>query len=99
MVIIGMVSFPLNSGTEAGQAFLKAPPLSDFITRRGPYLINIKGVGVESISIFEFDNSKMAEAMSSITNFYISLKDVTGFSYSTQVFMDIQESLAMIGLA
>ena len=54
MVIIGRSSYPLNSGTEVGQAFLKVSNLPDFITRRGPYVRGVNGVGIEVIS---FSNS------------------------------------------
>ena len=40
MVIIGIASFPANSSTEAGKRFRELPALADFITRRGPYILN-----------------------------------------------------------
>lgn len=99
MVIIGFTSFPLNSSVEAGKQFGNLPPLGDFITRRGPYIYSIKGEGVQGITIFEFDNSKLAEAMANVGNYYAAMRDVPGFSYSINVVFEIQEALGMIGLA
>ncbi len=99
MVIIGMTSFPLNSAVEAGKRFPDLPPLGDFITRIGPYINSIKGEGVQGITIFEFDNSKMVEAMTSIGNYYVAMRDVPGFSYSINAVFEVQEALGMLGLA
>ena len=99
MVIIGMSSYPPTSANEVGKLFLEQPPLAEFITRRGPYIFSVKGEGYQSISLFEFDNSKMADAMKSIANFFAGLRDAPGFTYSTRVCFELQEALNMIGLA
>jgi hypothetical protein len=99
MVIIGMSSFPLNSSVEAGKQFPNLPSLGDFITRRGPYIYSAKGEGVQGITLFEFDNSKLSEAMTNIGNYYVAMRDIPGFSYSINVVFEVQEALGMIGLA
>jgi len=99
MVIIGMTSFPVNSSLEAGKSFQNLPPLPEFITRRGPYILAVKGEGIQAFSVFEFDNSKMAEAMETIGNYYVTMRDVPGFSYSINVVFEVQEALGMLGLA
>jgi len=98
MVIIGMVSFPPSSSNEAGKCFPGLPSLAEFITRRGPYLSSVKGEGILGISVYEFDNSKMAEAMINVGEYYAAMMDVPGLTYSIQIFNEIQESLKMIGL-
>jgi len=99
MVIIGMGSFPANSSTEAGKRFPELPSLPDFITRRGPYVSSVIGQGIQTISVYEFDNSRMAEAMISVGNYYAAMRDIPGFTYSVKVFNEVQEALKMIGLA
>ena len=98
MVIITMVSFPLTSATEVGKRFSEMPTIPDFITKRGPYISSKKEDGVVVISIFEFDNSRTAEAMNSVSNYYVSSRDIPGYSYSIEIFFEIQEALKMIGL-
>ena len=99
MVIIGMASFPPNSATEAGKRLPNLPALADFITRRGPYISGVKVEGIQTISLFELDNAKMAEAMISVGNYYAAMMDIPGFTYSVNVYNEIQEALNMIGLA
>jgi hypothetical protein len=99
MVIIGMASFPAGSSIEAGKAFPNLPPLGDFITRTGPFVYSVKGEGIQTITLFTFDNARMAEAMINIGNYYVALKDVPGFSYSINAVYEIQEALGMLGLA
>ena len=98
MVIIGMASFPPNSATEAGKCFPKLPSLADFITRKGPYVSSVEGEGIQTISVYEFDNSKMAEAMISVGNYYAAMMDIPGYTYSVKVYNEVQEALNMIGL-
>ena len=98
MVIIGMASFPPNSATEAGKLFPELPSLADFITRKGPYITGVKGEGIQTISVYEFDNSKMAEAMIDVGNYYAAMMDIPGYTYSVKVYNEVQEALNMIGL-
>ena len=99
MVIIGMSSFPPASASEAGKRFPELPSLAEFITRRGPYISSVKGEGIVGISVFEFDNSKMAEALTSVGNYYVAMRDIPGFTYSINAFFEVQEALNMLGLA
>lgn len=99
MVIIGIASFPTNSSTEAGNRFRELPALAGFITRRGPYILNINGEGFQSLSVYEFENSKMAEAMINLGNYYAAMSDIPGCTYSINTYFEIQEALSMIGLA
>ena len=98
MVIIGMASFQPNSATEAGKCFPTLPALADFITRKGPYVSSVEGEGIQTISVYEFDNSNMAEAMISVGNYYAAMMDIPGYTYSVKVYNEIQEALNMIGL-
>ena len=99
MIILGTLSFPPSSGKEVGKAFLQLPPLPDYITMRGPYVHGVKGEGVQSTVIYEFDKSKMAEAFEHVSNRYAPYFDIAGFTYSINVCLEAQEALKVIGLA
>jgi hypothetical protein len=99
MVIIGMSAFPPSSATAVGKKFPNLPALPDFMTRRGPYVLSQVGEGVTSITLYEFDNSRMAEAMTSLGKYYAALRDVPGYTYSFKVYFEAHEALETIGLA
>ena len=98
MVIIGTTCYPPSSATEIGKRFQEATPLPDFITRRGPYITSQKGDGIQGFTIFECDNDKLAEAFTSVGNYYLLYKDVPGYTYSVDVLLEAHEGLSMIGL-
>ena len=78
---------------------MELPSLPDFITRRGPYISSGIGEGIQTISLYEFDNTRMAEALITAGNYYVAMRDIPGFNYSVTVFNEVQEALNMIGLA
>ena len=98
MVIIVKVLIPPTSATEVGKRFPEMPTIPDFITRRGPYVSSKTKDGIVIISIFEFDNSRAAEAMNSVGNYYAFSLDIPGYTYSIEMFFEVQEALKMIGL-
>ncbi len=98
MVIMGITSYPTESATEIGKRFQEAPSFPDYLTRRGPYILNVRGEGIQGFSIFELDRSRMAEAVESISNYYVKFMGVPGFTFSVNVCLEPQEALKMIGL-
>jgi len=99
MITIGMISFPPQSSKEMGKCFMKLPPLPPFMTRKGPYVGSELGVGIRTISLFEYDPSKKAEADEFLGNYYAHFFGVPGFTYSIGTWFEIQEAFKMIGLA
>jgi hypothetical protein len=99
MVTIGMTSYPTESAKEMGGRFKELPTLPPYITRKGPYIGTEIGVGIKSISIFEYDPSKMAEANEFIANYYAHFIGVPGFTYSLNTWFDVMEAFKMVGLA
>ena len=99
MVIIGMISFPTESSKEMGKRFMAIPPLPTYITRKGPYVGSELGVGIKLISIWEYDPSKMAEAVEFVGNYYAHFIGVPGFTYTIDTWFEIKEAFKMIGLA
>ncbi len=94
-----MLSFPTESSKEMGNRFKDLPTLPQYITRKGPYVGSELGVGTKTISIFEFDPSKMAEATEFIANYYAHFIGVPGFTYSIHPWFEVMEAFKMIGLA
>lgn len=98
MVTIGMICFPTESSKEVGKCFMKLPSLPPFMTRRGPYVNSECGVGIKTISIFEYDPSKKAEADEFLGNYYATFFGIPGFTYSIGTWFEIKEAFKMIGL-
>lgn len=98
MVIISKEAFPPKSANEMGKIFLKSPPLPAFITMKGPYVSFEVGVGIKIISIYEFDQSKMKEALEVVSNRYVDYFEVPGFTYAIEMWQEPAEALKLIGL-
>jgi hypothetical protein len=95
MVIIGMISFPTESSNEMGKRFMEIPP---FLNRKGPYFKSELGEGIKAISIFEFDPSKMAEAIEFVNNYYANYIGVPGYTYTIGTWLEAIEALKLVGL-
>jgi len=98
MVIVSKISFPAESAKKVGECFVTASPLPDFLTRRGPYISSNNMDGISSLSIFELDESKLAEGMTAVSDYIAGFFDVPGFAYELKVFLEVEEALKMIGL-
>ena len=98
MVIIGMMSYPPEAPNEAGKCFMNQKPLAGYITMKGPYVSGTKGEGIQTITIYEFEGSKFADAMEHVMSRYVVYHAVPGLTYSVNVWLEIGEALKMIGL-
>jgi hypothetical protein len=98
MVIIGFSSYPPESAKEMGKRFLAQPPLPAFITMKGPYFSTEVGRGIMAFGIYEFDQSKISEAMQVITARYATYFGVPGYTYSVKTWLDAKEALKSIGM-
>jgi len=94
MIIISLTSYPTESVKEIGKRFMELPPLADYITMKGPYIRE----GIKGITIYEFDESRYAEAMNYLGERVASLFGVPGFTYSLKHWLEVQDALKMIGL-
>ena len=99
MVTITRISFPTESSKEMGKRFMDIPPLPTYITRKGPYIHGELGVGIQLISLWEYDPSKMAEATIFLGNYYAHFFGVPGYTYNIGTWYEVQEAFKMIGLA
>lgn len=98
MVIITQIAYPTTSVQEMAKRFLEAPQAPEFMTRRGPFINATKGVGIESFSLWELDNSRLAEGMKFLGNYMTIFFGVSGFTYEIRPFYHVDEALSMIGM-
>ena len=59
---------------------LQLPPLPQYITLKGSYFHSEVGLGIKSITLFEFDASKMQEAGEVIHSRIAKIMDVSGYT-------------------
>ncbi len=90
-----MISFPTESSKEMGRCFMEIPP---YISKKGPYFSSELGVGIKTISIFEFDPAKLAEATEFINDYYARYIGVPGYTYTVGTWLDASEALKLVGL-
>jgi len=96
MIVINISSYPLQSIEAGVKCFMEADPFPDFITEKGLYTRFVKGVGIESIHILEFDDSRLAEAFEFNGKRILAFSSVPGFSCSSQPWTPIEEGLKML---
>lgn len=99
MIIIASITFPTESSKDIGKKFGELPTLPDYIKMMGPYIRGSALQGIQTITLFETDASKLADALIALGNRYAKYIGVSGYKYSINVWFDITEALAMIGLA
>lgn len=98
MVIITQTSYPPESANDIANRFLEAPQLPNFISRKGPYISSDMDKGIRTLSLFELDNSNVAEGLEALGNYYAVFFGVQGFRYTIRPFFDVDEALKMIGM-
>ena len=85
VVIKCTLSVSLETIKYYARQFSELPPLSESITKNGPYVNNKEGAAHQIIIIYEFDKSKFAEAWENISNQLHSLRDIPGFTLSAHI--------------
>jgi hypothetical protein len=99
MVILAMLSFPTESANEVGKRFLALKPMPDYVKIKGPYVTNTKGEGVQTVTLFEFEQSKLADVYKLANDRYANFYGVPDFTCSIQVWLEVTEALKLVGLA
>jgi len=99
MVIIGMQSYAPEGAKEMGKRFLGMGPVPSYITMKGPFIGGTKGEGIQTITLYECERSKLPDAFEALGNRYAAYIGVPGYTYSIQVWYEATEALKMIGLA
>jgi hypothetical protein len=54
--------------------------------------------GIIAVSLFEFDKSRLSEAMEALGNYFASFIGAPGFKYEVKPFFHVEEALKMIGM-
>jgi hypothetical protein len=98
MIIIGKVIFPQEVASQVGKRFLELAPVPDFLAMKGPY---IKGTteGIQAIELFETSDAHLPAGIDYVSNRYVSYFGIAGLTYQTDIHLEAQEALKMIGLA
>jgi hypothetical protein len=99
MVIILSLSYPPEQVKEVARRFRELPPAPSYVTIKGPYVSSEVGVGIKTTSLYEYDQSKTKEAMEYVGSRAARFFGVPGFTYSSQIWLEVNEALKMVGLA
>ena len=98
MVIVIKISYPTESSKEMAKRFIEGPQMPDYIVRKGPYVTSDTKEGVHVLTVYELDNSRLAEGLdfsaSHVTIFY----GVPGFKYEIKPYFEVEEALKLIGM-
>jgi len=97
MYLIGFVTYPPESGEEVVKRFRELGPAPDFITVIGP-LGRSSLDGNKSITIYQFDASKYAEATEYIYRRHSSYRGVPGYRYSVEEWREAKDAIRTAGL-
>ena len=98
MVIISNVCYPPESTKEIAIRYLKAPALPDFLTKKGPYVCASKEGGMNSITYYELDSSRLAEGLRIIAESLSIYFGVPGYKYDLKPYFELEEGLEILGL-
>jgi len=98
MVITTSLSYPTESVNDIAKRFLEAPELPDYMTRKGPYISSSREKGILTLSVYELDNSNLAEGLEFLGNYMTIFFGIPGFKYEIRPFFEVEEALKMIGL-
>ena len=98
MVIVTTVSYPTERAKEMGERFLQVSPLPDFLSRKGPFFSSNTKRAVNSLSVYELDNDKLAEGMTAVSEYITGFFGIPGFSYEIKLSLEVDESLKMVAL-
>ncbi len=98
MVIITQIAYPPTSVQDMAKRFLEAPQAPEFMSRRGPFINASKTEGIQSFSLWELDNSRLAEGLKFLGSYMAIFFEVPGFTYEIRPYFHIDEALAMIGM-
>jgi hypothetical protein len=98
MVIITTVTYPTASTKEMAKRFLKAPPVPDYMTRKGPYISTNITDGIFIISVYELEKAKVAEGMEYLGAYMSIFFEVPDFKHEIKPFFDVAEAMKTIGM-
>ena len=98
MIIVSNVTYPPESTREIAKRYLTAPPLPDFITKKGPYISASRRTGMHSLTYYELDNSRLAQRLQAIGESLAIYFGVPGYQYEIKPYFELEEGLSILGL-
>lgn len=98
MIIVSNVTYPPESTKEIAKRYLTAPPLPDFIAKKGPYISASRRTGMHSLTYYELDNSRLAEGLQAIGESLAIYFGVPGYQYEIKPYFELEEGLSILGL-
>jgi hypothetical protein len=98
MIITTNIAYPPESAQDMAKRFIEAPPIPDFLTRKGPYVSSTMDSGITTLSLYELDKSKLGEGFEFLGNYMAIFFGVPGFKYEIKPAFDVAEALKMIGM-
>jgi hypothetical protein len=99
MVIKGTFLYPPESEKAFTSCVKELPPLPEYVTVKGPFCLGVSGKRKKTITLYEFKESRFAEASKHIFKQLEAFRGVPGFTFSAQVWEETREALKSIGLA
>ena len=99
MVIVTTVSFSKANIYETERRVEEFPPVPGYINMMGPYIKNIKfGGGIQTIHLFEFNESRLDEARDFITERMRIYNEIADLTYSVDLWLNLEDVLHMTGV-
>jgi hypothetical protein len=98
MVILSTISYPPEQVKEVVKRFRELPPAPSYMTIKGPYVSSELGLGIKSMTLYEYDQSKTKEALEFVSSRLVKFFGVPGFTYSMHTWLEVNEALKMVGL-
>ncbi len=98
MVLVCIISNPPESGEEMIKRSKQLPRLPEYIKTIGPYIDSTVAEGIKTLTIYEFEDSKFAEASKRINNLLQAFIGVPGFTFSLEVWMRAKDAYQAFGL-
>ncbi len=98
MVIISTLTYPPEQVKEVVKRFRELPPVPSYMNLKGPYVNGEVGVGIKTVSLYEYDQSKTKEALEYVGSRLARFFGVPGVTYSVHTWLEVNEALKMVGL-
>lgn len=99
MVIIALLSCPLDSINELGKQFSSLPSSPEYLQIQGNYCYTEKGVGIQNIIIWNVAREKMADAIEFLNTRWVrSYNSVPGLTFSIFPALELSEGIKMIDI-
>ena len=96
MIIICYSDYPIQSGREVTERFLKLTRLPEYIKGKGNYVYSTTEKGYHNISILEVDDAKVKEAFDAITKTYLNFIDVPGYNYDIRICYKVSDAIKLM---